>query len=100
MANHAIPRRDVRCPGTDLEHDRTGLVAEQVREKFVRTLYPIDLAELGSAETGGMDFDQCLTLPQAGNSDLVHDERNRSALPDQNGGGGFHSKKMKLWSPV
>lgn len=98
MANHAIAGRDMCHIPCDLQNDAAGFVAKKVREKFVRSFHAVDLAELGAADAGGVDFDENLSALEARHFDLVDDQR--GVLRNQNGGRGFHSKKMKLWSPV
>ena len=87
VANHTVTGRDMRHVCTNLEHDGPSFMPEQMRKELIRTLDPIDLADLGSADTRGMDLDQHLPALKRRNLDFVDDER--LALLDQNGGGCF-----------
>ena len=62
-------------------------MTEQMRKKFVRSLDTVDLADLRSANTCGMDLHEHLPAFERRQLDLVDDQR--LALLDQNGGGCF-----------
>ena len=88
MQNDMIAGLDLGDFGTDLLHDASALVAEQVRQIFVRTLDTLDLAELGAADAAHFDLDQHLAVTQRRYLDLI--EAERFLLLNKNGGGSFH----------
>ena len=89
VADNTITRRDVRRVLTNLKNDSPSFMSEEMRKKFIRTLDPIDLADLRSANARGVDFDQHLPALERRQLDFVDDQR--LALLNQNGGGRFQN---------
>jgi hypothetical protein len=67
-------------------------MAQQMGKKLVRAFNPIDLADLRSANTRGMNLDEHLSALERWQLDFADDQR--LALLDQNGGGCFQSKDL------
>ena len=89
MADDPVSGRDMRHVLTNLKNDSPSFMSEEMRKKFIRTLDPIDLADLRSANARGVDFDQHLPALERRQLDFVDDQR--LALLNQNGGGRFQN---------
>src|SRR5260370_29070119 len=75
MQHHRVIGLDAGDAGTDFDDSPRGFMAEQVRKKFVRALYGIDLVDLGAAYRRVEDFDQHLTdFESVRKFDLVYDK--------------------------
>ena len=75
MANDAVTRCDMRHVRANFKNDSPSFMSEKMRKKFIRTLDPIDLTNLRSANARGVDFDQHLPALERRNFNLVDDQR-------------------------
>ncbi len=88
MADHAVARFDVANFRADFAHRRTGFVAEQVRQPFVRSFHAVNLTDLRAANARGMNFHKHLAVAQRRYFHFIEDKW--LALFNQYGGGSFH----------
>ena len=90
VADDAVAGLHARHAFTNLLHGGRRLMAEQVREEFVRALRALDLVDLRATDAAAMNLDQDLSEAQRAGLDLFDGERLLQL--GENGGSEFHAK--------